>query len=78
MTEQGEGVAKDEAAAVRIYKQAADLGDARGETNLARMTLLGHGGLVADRAEALRLYKLAAQQGEETAQKSLKQLGETW
>jgi hypothetical protein len=62
--EQGRGgLAKDECEAARLYKLAADPGNA------------GVGGLSKNRSEAERLYKLAADQGNEYAQNAPKRLG---
>lgn len=78
LTETGQGVAKDEAEAARIYRDWADQGDATAQTYLARMVETGRGGLKADKAEAIRLYKLAAKQGNIVARSELERLGEKW
>ena len=67
----GQGVAKDEAEAVRLYRLAADQGDALGRSNLGYMYLAGRGGLAPDAAEAERLFQLASDQGYAMAQVNL-------
>jgi uncharacterized membrane protein required for colicin V production len=69
------GLAKDDREAVRLYKLAADQGEATGQANLGDMYRDGRGGLAKDDREAARLYKLAADQGDEYAQAALKRLG---
>ena len=59
----------DEAA--RLYKLAADQGNAAAQTNLGTLYALGSGGLTKDDREAARLYKLAADQGFASAQTDL-------
>ena len=78
LTETGQGIAKDEAEAARIYRGPADDGDPIAQTYLARMIETGRGGLKADKAEAIRLYKLAAKQGQEGARTDLDRLGIKW
>ncbi|HXZ51592.1 MAG TPA: M48 family metalloprotease [Burkholderiales bacterium] len=58
----GQGVARDDAEAVRLYRLAADQGDALGRSNLGYMYAHGLGGLARDDAEAVRLYRMAANQ----------------
>jgi TPR repeat protein len=57
------GLAKEEREAARLYKLAADQGNAYGQDNLGDMYRNGRGGLAMDEREAVRLYKLAADQG---------------
>ena len=70
------GLAKDDREAARLYKLAADQGDAGGQVNLGFFYETGRGGLSKDNREAVRLYKLAADQGNEYAQAALKRLEE--
>jgi TPR repeat protein len=65
---------KDDRAAARLYKLAADQGNAWGQTNLGFFYQNGRGGLPKDDREAARLYKLAADQGNEYAQRALSRL----
>jgi putative ABC transport system substrate-binding protein len=62
---------KDDSAAARQYKFAADLGEAWGQYNVARFHEAGRGGLAADDREAARLYRLAADQQDASAEVSL-------
>jgi hypothetical protein len=61
------GLAKDEWEAVRLYRLAADQGNANALFNLGVMYKNGRGGLAKDKREAARLYKLAADQGDADA-----------
>jgi TPR repeat protein len=70
----GRGVAKDDQEAVRLFKLAADQGNASGQYSLGFMYLNGRG-VAKDDQEAVRLYKLAADQGNADAQAALKRLG---
>jgi TPR repeat protein len=65
---------------VRLYKLAADQGNAIGQLYLGEMYIYGRGGLAQDQAEAVRLYKLAADQGYADAQVFLGilYLGSSW
>jgi TPR repeat protein len=67
---------KDDREAARLYKLAADQGDAGGQVSLGFFYETGRGGLSKDNREAVRLYKLAADQGNEYAQAALKRLEE--
>ncbi len=67
MYENGEGVAKDLAQAVRWYRKAADQGMDRAQYNLGVMYLAGEG-LSKDPAEALSWFRKAAEQGHADAQ----------
>ena len=58
----GEGVAEDDAEAVRWYRLAADQGLAIAQNNLGWMYDNGEG-VAEDDAEAVRWYRLAADQG---------------
>jgi TPR repeat protein len=62
---------RDDREAARLYKLAADQGDAIGQANLGVFYEQGRGGLSKDDREAARLYKLAADQGNATAQVNL-------
>ena len=57
------GLPKDEREAARLYKLAADQGNAGAQANLGVFYEDGRGGLPKDEREAARLYKLAADQG---------------
>ena len=59
----GQGVPKDEKEAVRLYRLAAEQGNAAAQTNLGWMYANGQG-VTQDEKEAVRLYRLAAEQGE--------------
>jgi TPR repeat protein len=60
--------------AARLYRLAADQGEAYGQNNLGVMYENGTG-VAKDVAEAVRLYRLAADQGHSKAQAHLKRLG---
>jgi TPR repeat protein len=57
--------------AARLYKLAADQGDAFAQFNLGFFYEQGRGGLPKDDCEAARLYKLAADQGNAMGQGNL-------
>src|SRR5205823_11615763 len=61
--EEGRGVQKDHREAARLYRLAAEQGDARAQNALGRFFEDGRGGLPKDGREAVRLYRLAADQG---------------
>jgi Sel1 repeat-containing protein len=65
------GLTKDEQEAARLYKLAADQGDAVAQNNLGLFYASGLGGLARDDQEAARLNKLAADQGDAGARASL-------
>jgi TPR repeat protein len=67
----GVGVSKDDREAARLFRLAADQGNARAQSNLGGFYRDGRGGLPKDDREAARLYKLAADQGYAVAQASL-------
>jgi uncharacterized protein len=69
MHEKGSGVTWDEAEAVRLYRRAAEGGDADAMANLALMYEDGRG--VANEVEAVRLYRLAADAGSTDAMVNL-------
>jgi TPR repeat protein len=64
-------IAGNSAEAARLYKLAADQGNAYGQVNLGRFYEYGKGGLPKDDTQAARLYKLAADQGNAYAQSRL-------
>ena len=70
MYDNGEGVPKDDAEAVRWYRLAAAQGYALAQLNLGLMYANGEG-VPEDDAEAVRWYRLAAEQGYATAQFNL-------
>ena len=65
--ENGEGVLKDTAEAMRWYRLAAEQGDAEAQVRLARIFFYGEI-VEKDIAEAVRLFRLAAEQGDAYAQ----------
>jgi hypothetical protein len=65
------GLPEDDRKAARLYKLAADQGNALGQTGLGIMYEYGAGGLPRDEREAARLYKLAADQGDAGGQANL-------
>ena len=65
--ENGFGVGKDEAEAVKWYRKAAEQGDAMAQYNLGCCYENGDG-ISADKAEALMWYRKAAEQGHAEAQ----------
>ena len=73
MFEFGEGVAQDYAEAVRLYRLAADQGDADAQFNLGVMFEYGQG-VAKNRAEAIRWYRLASTQGQAHATAALRRL----
>jgi TPR repeat protein len=68
------GLPKDDREAARLYKLAADQGNAAGQAYLGIFYEQGRGGLPEDDREAIRLFKLAANQGNVYAQAGLKRL----
>ncbi len=70
MCENGQGVAKDEALAVELYSQAADLGNSAAMNNLGLMYEDGRG-VAKDEAEAVRLFSQAADLGNSKAMTNL-------
>jgi len=61
----------DDREAARLYKLAADQGDARAQVGLGFFYAMGRGGLPKDDREAARLFKLAADQGDAGGQDNL-------
>lgn len=72
--EHGEGVRRDTARAAALYCQAAKLGDAEAQFNLAWMYANGRG-VDRDDALAATFFDLAARQGHEHAQRMLRFTG---
>ena len=67
MYDNGEGVAEDDAKAVKWYRKAADQGYAKAQNNLGVMYDNGEG-VAEDDAEAVKWYRKAAEQGHAGAQ----------
>ena len=72
--EQGHGVARDYAEALRWYKLAAAQGLSEALFNVGWYYEQGHG-VAADKAEAIRWYKRAAAAGRPDAAATLARLG---
>ena len=72
--EHGEGVPRDPARAVRLYCEAARLGDAEAQFSLGWMYANGRG-LPRDNRMASLFFGIAAAQGHEYAQKMLAFVG---
>jgi TPR repeat protein len=70
--DEGRGVAKNPAEAVRWYRKAAEQGFAMAQFNLATMYAEGVG-VAKDEAEAMRWYRKAAEQGDAEAAQALEQ-----
>ena len=68
------GKPQDYKEAVRLYRLAADQGNAVAQYNLGICYEFGKG-VAKDLDEAIRLYRLAAEQGHENAKKALRRLG---
>lgn len=73
----GNGMPQNYNEAVRFFRLAADQGLADGQLNLGFMYYNGWG-VAANRAEGIRLARLAARQGNELAQKTLRDIHQTW
>lgn len=73
----GNGMPQNYNEAVRLFRLAADQGLADGQLNLGFMYYNGWG-VAANRAEGIRLARLAARQGNELAQKTLRDIHQTW
>ncbi len=73
----GNGMSQNYNEAVRLFRLAADQGLADGQLNLGFMYYNGWG-VAANRAEGIRLARLAARQGNELAQKTLRDIHQTW
>ena len=68
---------KDEAAAVRLYMQAAELGHRGAQFTIGFYFERGMG-LRRSRSNAVRWYRAAAEQGDALAQQALQRLGVAW
>jgi len=68
----GEGVAKDYAEAVRLYRKGAELGDSRAQLELGLCYENGEG-VSKDAVEAVMLYRKAAESGSTMAQNNFGQ-----
>ena len=66
----GQGVAKDEAEAVKWYRKAAEQNDAEAQYNLGICYANGQG-VAKDEAEAVKWYRKAAEQNDAAAQCNL-------
>ena len=66
----GNGVPEDDIEAVKLYRLAADQGDANAQFNLGVMYAKGQG-VPEDDKEAIRWYRLAARQGHADAEQNL-------
>jgi TPR repeat protein len=75
MYHQGQGVARDYAAALSWYRQAADQGHAEAQNNLGIMYEEGWG-VAQDYVRAHMWFSLAAAQGEQRASKTLIEMAE--
>ena len=62
MSEWGQGVPQDDAAAVKWYRMAADQGFSKAQVNLGGMYVTGRG-VQQDYVEAAKWYRKAAKQG---------------
>lgn len=67
----GEGVTKDEAEGVRLFRRAAEHGDALSQHSLGTFHLGGFFGVAKDEGEAVRCFRRAAKQGYADSQKWL-------
>jgi TPR repeat protein len=67
----GEGIPQNDAEAVRLYRLAAQQGDASAEQALGLLYFNGLAGITQSYAEAVKWYTLAAEQGLAFAQSEL-------
>ena len=74
MYDEGRGVAKDDAEAVKWYRKAAEQGYASAQHNLGVCYADGEG-VEKDEDEAVKWLRRAAEQGESAAKEALKRLG---
>jgi uncharacterized protein len=70
----GNGVAKDEARGVALYRRAAELGDAYGQQNLGAAYDAALGGLERNVSAAIKWYRRAANQGQQKVNRRLAEL----
>lgn len=68
---EGLGVPRDLDKAARLFRAAANQGDAIGQRNLATLHFKGEGGVEQDDEKAADLFELAAEQGDAAAQDML-------
>jgi TPR repeat protein len=66
----GEGLARDEAEAVKWFRQAAEQGEAKAQFSLGLAYIFGFG-VTKDKFEAIKWFRLAAEQGYARAQNCL-------
>jgi len=66
--ENGEGVPQDDAQALKLYRQAADLGYAPAQFSLGLMHMTGKETVPQDHAEMLKWWLMAAHSGDTDAQ----------
>lgn len=66
-----DGLPKDQAAAVRCFRAAADMGCALGQAHFGVAHYYGEGGLPKNEREAVRLWRLSADQGDAKGQMHL-------
>jgi TPR repeat protein len=69
----GQGVARDEATAARLFRKAADAGEVFGMFNLGEMYENGVG-VTKDLVKARKYYQMAADRGVKEAKAALKRL----
>ena len=67
----GQGVAVDDAKALKLFQASAEQGHAAAQYNLGNLYLAGQG-VVRDEAEAVRWLEMAAEQGNLEAQSRLR------
>ena len=70
MHDQGVGVPKNAAEAVKWYRLSAELGHIKAQFNLGASYARGDG-VLKDEAESVKWYRMAAEQGDATAQFNL-------
>jgi len=71
----GDGVPKDMDKAVKLWVEAAMLGESGAMANLGRLSWKGEGGVPQDMNQAIHWYSRAAERGSEKAKQWLKQYG---
>jgi hypothetical protein len=72
--EHGDGIPRDSEKAIKLYCEAARLGDVEAQYNLGWMYAMGRG-VGRDDATAAHFFTMAAQQGDPLAQRMLRQVG---
>ncbi len=73
---QGEGVAKDKARALELWREAADQGDVYSQFTLGKCLMTGDG-TAQDKEGGIQLVRMAAAQGSKKAQDLLQKLAES-